>query len=64
MIVIASKRKKPETILPRYPGAVIADVACHAGDDMEKSRSIINGRLPLKRMKCGILRYGGRSVFT
>ena len=34
MIVIESKRKKPETILRRYPGAVIADVTNHAGDDL------------------------------
>ena len=36
MIVIESKRKNPETILRRYPGAVIADVASHAGDDLVK----------------------------
>ena len=36
MIVIESKRKKPETILRRYPGAVIADVTSHAGDDLVK----------------------------
>ncbi len=36
MIVIESKRKKPETILRRYPGAVIVDVTSHAGDDLVK----------------------------
>lgn len=36
MIVIESKRKKLETILRRYPGAVIADVTSHAGDDLVK----------------------------
>lgn len=36
MIVIESKRKKPETILRRYPGAVIADVTSHSGDDLVK----------------------------
>lgn len=36
MIVIESKRKNPETILRRYPGAVIADVTSHAGDDLVK----------------------------
>ena len=34
MIVIESKRKNPETILRRYPGAVIADVTSHAGADL------------------------------
>ena len=36
MIVIESKRKKPETILRRYPGAVIADVSSPAGVDLVK----------------------------
>lgn len=36
MIVIESKRKKSETILRRYPGAVIADVTSHAWDDLVK----------------------------
>lgn len=36
MIVVESKRKKPETILRRYPGAVIADVTSHSGDDLVK----------------------------
>ena len=36
MIVIESKRKKPETILRKYPGAVIADVTSHAEDDLVK----------------------------
>lgn len=36
MIVIESKRKNPETILRRYPGAVIADVTSHSGDDLVK----------------------------
>ena len=36
MIVIESKRKKTETILRRYPGAVIADVTSHAEDDLVK----------------------------
>lgn len=39
MIVIESKRKKFEMIQRMYQEAVIADVACHAGEDMEKSSS-------------------------
>lgn len=34
MIIIESKRKKPETILKKYPGAVIADVTSHAKDKL------------------------------
>ena len=30
MIVIESKRKKPETILKKYPGAILADVTSSA----------------------------------
>ena len=36
MMIVESKCKKPETILRRYLGAVIADVTSHAGDDLVK----------------------------
>lgn len=32
MILIETKRKKPETILKKYPGAILADVTSHATD--------------------------------
>jgi hypothetical protein len=34
MIVIESKRKKPENILKKYPGAIIADVTSQATDGL------------------------------
>lgn len=34
MIVIESKRKKPENILKKYPGAIIADVTSQAKDGL------------------------------
>lgn len=36
MIIIESKRKKPATILKKYPGAVIADVTSSAKDGLVK----------------------------
>lgn len=36
MIIIESKRKKPENILKQYPGAIIADVTSHAKDGLIK----------------------------
>ena len=36
MIVIESKRKKPETILKKYPGAILADVTSSAKDGLVK----------------------------
>ena len=36
MIIIESKRKKPETILKRYPGAILADVTSAAKDGLVK----------------------------
>lgn len=36
MILIESKRKKPENILKRYPGAILADVTSSAKDGLVK----------------------------
>lgn len=36
MIIIESKRKKPENILKKYPGAILADVTSHATNDLKK----------------------------
>lgn len=36
MIIIESKRKKPATILKKYPNAVLADVTCGAKDGLVK----------------------------
>lgn len=36
MIIIANKRSKPENLLKKYPGAIIADVTSHAKDDLVK----------------------------
>lgn len=36
MIIIDSKRKKPETILKRYPNAILADVTSKAKDGLKK----------------------------
>lgn len=36
MILIESKRKKPETILKKYPGAILADVTSTAKDGLVK----------------------------
>lgn len=36
MIIIESKRKRRETILKKYPDAVIADVTSHATDGLIK----------------------------
>lgn len=36
MIIIESKRKKPETILKKYPGAILADVTSSAKDGLVK----------------------------
>ena len=36
MIIIESKRKKPENILKKYPGAILADVTSNANDELVK----------------------------
>lgn len=36
MILIESKRKKPVTILKKYPNAILADVTSNAADDLKK----------------------------
>ena len=36
MIIIESKRKKPETILKKYPNAILADVTSGATDGLVK----------------------------
>lgn len=36
MIIIESKRKKPESILKKYPGAILADVTSSAKDGLVK----------------------------
>jgi hypothetical protein len=36
MIIVESKRKKPETILKKYPGAILADVTSGAKDGLKK----------------------------
>ena len=36
MLLIDSIRKKPETILKKYPHAILADVTSHATDDLKK----------------------------
>ena len=36
MIIIDSKRKKPKTILKKYPGAILADVTSSAKDGLVK----------------------------
>ena len=36
MIIIESKRKKPATILKKYPNAIIADVTSGAKDGLKK----------------------------
>ena len=36
MIVVESKRKKPENILKQYPGAMLVDVTSKANDDLVK----------------------------
>ena len=36
MIIIESKRKKPETLLKKYPGAIMADVTSSAKDGLVK----------------------------
>ena len=36
MIIVESKRKKPENILKKYPGAILADVTSNANDELVK----------------------------
>lgn len=36
MLILESHRKKPETILKKYPRAILADVTSHAKDDLVK----------------------------
>ena len=36
MIIVESRRKKPETILKKYPGAILADVTSGAKDGLKK----------------------------
>lgn len=38
MIIIESKRKKPETILKKYPNAILADVGSGAKDGSKGNR--------------------------
>ena len=43
MILIESKRKKPETIMKKYPDAILADVTSGAKDGLVKLSSVIIG---------------------
>lgn len=36
MIIVESKRKKPENILKKYPGAILADVTSNSKDELVK----------------------------
>ena len=36
MIIVESKRKNPENILKKYPGAILADVTSNANDELVK----------------------------
>ncbi len=36
MVIVQSKRRKPENILKEYPNAIIADVTSHAKDGLVK----------------------------
>lgn len=48
MIVIESKRKKPETILKKYPGAILADVTSSAkGKLVQLSPFFPHGGIPV-----------------
>ena len=48
MIIIESKRKKPETILKKYPDAILADVTSGAKDGLVKlSPFYPNGGIPV-----------------
>ena len=47
MIVIESKRKKPATILKKYPDAILADVTSGAKDGLVKlSPFYLHGGIP------------------
>ena len=41
MIIIASKRGKPENLLKKYPNAILADVTSQAKDGLKKTQSVI-----------------------
>ena len=41
MLIIASKRCKPETLLRKYPNAILADVTSQATDGLKKTQSVI-----------------------
>ena len=41
MIIIASKRCKPENLLKKYPNAILADVTSQAKDGLKKTQSVI-----------------------
>lgn len=48
MIIIESKRKKQDTLLKKYPNAIIADVTSHAKDSLVKlSPFFPNGGIPV-----------------
>lgn len=48
MIIIESKRKKPETILKKYPDAILADVTSSAKDGLKKlSPFYPHGEIPV-----------------
>jgi len=63
MIIIQSKRRKPENILKEYPDAIIADVTSHAKDVLLKlSPFYPHGgylcRLVMALLQCVWKRYG------
>ena len=50
MIIIESKRKKPATILKKYPEAILVDVTSGAKDGLVKlSPFYPNGDIPVPR---------------
>ena len=59
MIIIESKRKKRETILRQYPGAIVCDVTSHAKDGLVKPQpNSINGH----GFRSGIYHYPSRAI--
>lgn len=42
MIIVESKRMKPETILKQYPNAILADVTSGAKDGLVKLSPILS----------------------
>jgi len=48
MIIVESKRKKPATILKKYPGAMLIDVTSKAADEWVKlSQFYPHGCIPV-----------------